>query len=69
MGTGLLNWSENTPITDWDGILGESFPSLEGTPLRITRLYLDRRGLSGTVLAELAELTDPKYLYLHDFEC
>lgn len=26
VGTGLLNWSENTPITNWDGIRGREFP-------------------------------------------
>ena len=41
-GTGSLNWSENTPITDWDGIRGGSYLSLEGTPSRVTRLYLNR---------------------------
>ena len=64
-GSASLNWSENTPITDWDGILEGSFPSLEGTPLRVTRLYLQKSGLMGTVSAELAKLTNLKWLYLY----
>ena len=64
-GTGSLNWSENTPITDWDGIRGGSYLSLEGTPERVTRLYLNRSGLNGTVPAELVERTNLKWLYLH----
>ena len=60
-----LNWSGDTPITEWDGI-GED--SLEGSPMRVTRLYLDGQGLDGSIPGELAELTALKELYLYDNE-
>ena len=59
-GTGSLNWSENTPITDWDGIRG-----LEGTPERVTKLYLHSKGLSGTIPSELGGMSSLTHLYLH----
>ena len=64
-GTGLLNWSANTPITEWDGIrLDGEYPSLEGTPIRVTRLFLQKRGLNGTITPKLANVRDLKWLYL-----
>ena len=60
-----LNWSADTPISEWDGI-GED--SLEGSPPRVTRLYLHGLGLDGSVPGELAELTALKELYLYDNE-
>ena len=60
-----LNWSGDTPITEWDGI-GED--SLEGSPMRVTSLYLDGQGLDGSIPGELAELTALKELYLYDNE-
>ena len=59
-GTASLNWAADTPITDWDGIR-----TLEGTPERVTRLYLHGKRLNGTIPAELAFLTDLTHLYLH----
>ena len=59
-GTGSLNWSENTPITDWDGTRG-----LEGTPERVTKLYLHSKGLSGTIPSELGGMSSLTHLYLH----
>ena len=64
-GTATLNWSADTPITDWDGIRGGRYPSLEGTPPRVTRLYLHGRGLNGTISGDLARVTELKWLYLH----
>ena len=66
-GTGTLNWSANTPITEWDGIRGRGgrYPALEGTPTRVARLYLHGRGLNGTIPAELGEVSELKWLYLH----
>ena len=64
-GTGSLNWSANTPITEWDGIrLDGEYPSLEGTPIRVTRLFLQKRGLNGTITPKLANVRDLKWLYL-----
>ena len=60
-----LNWSADTPISEWDGI-GED--SLEGSPMRVTRLYLDGLGLDGSIPGELAELTALKELYLYGNE-
>ena len=68
-GTGSLNWSANTPITEWDGIDVEvDHPSLEGTPIRVTRLYLQGKGLNGTITEKLTYLDSLKLLYLHDNE-
>ena len=46
-GTGRLDWSVGTPITEWDGVY------LGGTPPRVTRVIRRARGLTGTVPAEL----------------
>ena len=65
-GTGSLNWSEDIPITEWDGIrLGGKYPSLEGTPARVTRLYLHGSGLNGTIPGAFGGVTELKWLYLH----
>ena len=64
-GTATLNWSADTPITEWDGIRGGRYPSLEGTPPRVTRLYLHGRGLNGTISGDLARVTELTWLYLH----
>ena len=58
-GTVSLNWSEDTAITEWDGV------RLGGTPQRVTRLYLARRGLTGTMPADLGSLSALTGLYLH----
>ena len=60
-----LNWSSDTPITDWDGI-GED--SLQGSPTRVTRLYLNGLGLDGMIPSGLSNLTALRVLYLHDNE-
>ena len=58
-GTATLNWSEDTLISEWDGvILGE-------TPRRVTQLYLVRKGLDGTIPADLGSLSRLTGLYLH----
>ena len=58
-GTATLNWSEDTPITEWDGVrLGE-------TPQRVTQLYLVQQSLGGTIPADLGSLTRLRGLYLH----
>ena len=60
-----LNWSSDTPITDWDGIGDDS---LEGSPTRVTRLYLNGLGLDGMIAGELSDLSALKVLHLHDNE-
>lgn len=66
-GTATLNWSSDTPITEWDGIRGRGgrYPALEGAPMRVARLYLHSRGLDGTIPAELGQVSELKWLYLH----
>ena len=64
-GTATLNWSSDRPITEWDGIRGGEYPSLEGTPPRVTRLYLHGRGMDGTIPVDLANVKELKWLYLH----
>ena len=65
-GTGSLNWAEDIPVENWDGIrLGGKYPSLEGTPLRVTRLYLHGKELNGTIPGALGGLPELKWLYLH----
>ena len=60
-----LNWSSNTPITDWDGIGDDS---LQGSPTRVTRLYLNSLGLDGMIPSALSNLTALRVLHLHDNE-
>ena len=60
-----LNWSADTPISEWDGI-GEA--SLEGSPPRVTRLYLHGLWLDGSISGALAGLTELKELYLQGNE-
>ena len=49
-GTAILNWDLYTPITSWDGV------TVGGTPRRVTRLVLERRGLTGELPTELGLL-------------
>ena len=60
-----LNWSADTPITGWYGF-GED--SLEGSPLRVTKLYLNGLWLDGSIPSGLSSLTKLKELHLHDNE-
>ena len=60
-----LNWSSDTPIVDWDGIGDDS---LQGSPTRVTRLYLNGLGLDGTIPSELSNLSALRVLHLHDNE-
>ena len=57
-GTATLNWSETTPISQWDGV------SLGGTPQRVTRLNLAGKGLSGTIPSVLGRLSMLTHLNL-----
>ena len=42
-GTGNLNWSQDTAITDWDGI------TVAGDPKRVTKIDLDDKALDGYI--------------------
>ena len=57
-GTATLNWSTDTPITDWDGI------TVRGTPARVTDLRLTHIGLNGTIPVELGNLDNLRDLRL-----
>ena len=57
-GNATLNWSADRPITEWDGV------RLEGTPERVTQLFLDRKELSGEIPPELGDLASLRYLNL-----
>ena len=59
-GSETLNWATSTPITNWTGVV------VEGTPRRVTVLYLGIRGLSGTIPAELGSLTGLTQLTIVD---
>ena len=61
-GTVMLNWAEDTSITQWDGT------TLRGTPTRVVWLNLREKGLSGTVPAELGQLSMLTYLNLRSNE-
>ena len=50
-GGARLNWWQGTPIADWEGI------TLRGTPARVAWVDLRARGLSGTIPAELGQLS------------
>ena len=57
-GNGRLNWSDVSPIAGWEGI------TLRGTPERVAWVDLRAKGLSGTVPAELGQLSMLTYLNL-----
>ena len=57
-GTAKLNWSVDTPITQWEGV------ALRGTPQRVTRLALSNKGLNGTIPSEFGSLEMLTYLNL-----
>ena len=57
-GTASLNWSADTPITEWNGVvLGE-------TSGRVTEILLVRMGLNGRIPKELGSLANLTHLYL-----
>ena len=50
-GSALLNWSWYTPIAQWDGV------TISGTPRRVHKLYLQYKGLTGTIPPEIGGLS------------
>ena len=58
-GTASLNWAEDTPIGDWDGVAGT------GTG-RVTHIHLRARGLAGEIPAGIAKLDALERLTLTD---
>ena len=59
-GTATLNWSVDTPISDWEGIW------VQGSPGRVTGLILSSKNLSGTIPPDLARLDALEHLRLND---
>ena len=57
-GTATLDWAAETPVTQWEGV------TVEGTPLRVTRLILQGRQLTGEIPTELGNLSNLTWLYL-----
>ena len=57
-GTASLNWSADTPITEWTGVV------LGGTHGRVTELGLGALGLNGRIPKELGSLANLQGLYL-----
>ena len=57
-GTAALNWSADTPIVEWDGVV------VQGTPHRVTQLVLRSKELTGTIPEELGGLSNLRYLDL-----
>ena len=56
-GEANLNWSEDIPIYDWDGVVAD-------TDERVARLNLPEMGLAGTIPPELGSLSNLTDLYL-----
>ncbi len=59
-GTATLNWSTDTPIADWSGVV------LDGNPGRVTELQLSGLGLDGEIPTELGSLANLRSLDLSD---
>ena len=57
-GTATLNWGVGRAMGTWDGV------SLGGTPRRVTRLALGRKGLTGSIPSETGSLTALSRLWL-----
>ena len=59
-GTGTLNWSVDTAISNWDGV------TTGGTPSRVTEVELDNESLTGSIHAGLGTLFELTHLDLSD---
>ena len=58
-GTATLNWSTDTPIASWNGI------TVGGSPQRVTKVKLQKKGLSGYIPAEIGSLAMLGELWLY----
>ena len=54
-----LNWSENVSLGDWIGV------GVDRETRRVARLFLQRRGLNGTIPSALGDVSSLEWLYLH----
>ncbi len=57
-GTGALNWSAGTAVSQWEGV------TAEGSPPRVTELRLSGLGLTGEMWGWLGDLTELRELWL-----
>ena len=58
-GDAALNWNEESPVTDWEGIVvGGQLP-------RVLSLNLTTAGLTGMIPAELGGLSELRFLHLY----
>ena len=58
-GDATLNWGYGAAMTSWDGV------TVGGTPMRVTELDLHIRGLTGSIPAELGDLSNLQDLDIH----
>ena len=58
-GTATLNWAPATAMVRWKGV------TVEGTPKRVTQLDLRGTGLTGSIPAQLGNLTNLTHLRLN----
>ena len=61
-GAAMLNWGPDTPIARWNGI------ALGGSPRRVTKVKLQKRGLTGQIPAALGDLAMLEELWLYTNE-
>ena len=54
-----LDWSEDVPVSEWEGVV------VGGSPPRVLSLNLTTTGLTGEVPSELGELSELRYLHLY----
>ncbi len=59
-GTATLNWSVDTPISDWEGVW------VQGSPGRVTGLILTSKNLTGTIPRVLGRLDALEHLRLDE---
>ena len=59
-GNVYLDWDAEAAISSWEGV------SISGSPARVSLLRLDSRQLTGTLPAELGQLTGLQALWLQD---
>ena len=58
-GTATLNWSADTPMTDWEGV------TLAGEPQAVTVIDLQGKGLNGRIPGALGGISSLTHLYLN----
>ena len=55
--TGRLNWRQNLPLSDWEGVAIRDE--------RVASLYLPMKRLGGVIPPEMGNLTGLQYLHLN----